>query len=248
MKTVFIYIGPGVSKRSSNQVAVTLSDFLPSKYKVKTISAKEVITTQWQKEAALFVMPGGADVPYCKSLNGLGNNKIREYVLCGGNYLGICAGAYYASSAIAFAKETPIEVIGERELKFFPGQSVGPAIAPYDYNSFAGAAVIPVIVNTVALRRKDPCYTFYNGGGYFEDAEDYQTVRTLARYSKINKAAVVACAVGKGQAVLSGVHFEYRPSAFNDSNAEELMLKNELQNNLGSIKDLTTIILKSFKL
>ena len=32
----------------------------------------------------IFVMPGGADLPYCKKLNGIGNEKIRKFIEDGG--------------------------------------------------------------------------------------------------------------------------------------------------------------------
>ena len=48
------------------------------------------------------VMPGGADRPYCAALNGEGNRRIRAFVEAGGAYLGLCAGAYYASQRVEF--------------------------------------------------------------------------------------------------------------------------------------------------
>ncbi|UUZ62721.1 BPL-N domain-containing protein [Polaromonas sp. P1-6] len=53
-------------------------------------------------DAVLFVMPGGADLPFCQALNGAPNERIRRFVEEGGAYLGICAGAYYACREIAF--------------------------------------------------------------------------------------------------------------------------------------------------
>ena len=54
-----------------------------------------------------------------------GNERIREYVSKGGKYLGICAGGYYASSYVEFEKSTTLEVLGDRELSFFPGKAIG---------------------------------------------------------------------------------------------------------------------------
>jgi glutamine amidotransferase-like uncharacterized protein len=51
-----------------------------------------------------------------------------EFVeLAGGSYLGLCAGAYYGSSRVVFEPGTPLEVIGDRELAFFPGIARGAA-------------------------------------------------------------------------------------------------------------------------
>jgi glutamine amidotransferase-like uncharacterized protein len=44
-----------------------------------------------------------------------------EFVQSGGAYLGLCAGAYYATARVVFEPGTPMEVVGDRELAFFPG-------------------------------------------------------------------------------------------------------------------------------
>lgn len=104
---------------------------------------KELLAEGWQAECLALVMPGGADLPYCRRLNGRGNEIIRGmknhlqhsesihacgaatqkaemslvmqwhksmrvlsgsgYVEGGGAYIGLCAGAYYASSYVEFA-------------------------------------------------------------------------------------------------------------------------------------------------
>lgn len=124
---------------------------------VVTLDTGELLAGGWQPGCLLLVMPGGADLPYCKHLNGRGNMLIRgaapcvgahtpseaagclvehvraarcpgccapsrchahidflarlpppvpprpaEYVEAGGSYLGLCAGAYYASARVEF--------------------------------------------------------------------------------------------------------------------------------------------------
>lgn len=49
---------------------------LPQPYKVVTIAASELLAGGWQRSCALLVMPGGADLPYAKHLNGKGNALI----------------------------------------------------------------------------------------------------------------------------------------------------------------------------
>jgi hypothetical protein len=44
---------------------------------VDTISTSQLLDGSWVKHAALLVMPGGADLPYCKHLNGRGNSIIK---------------------------------------------------------------------------------------------------------------------------------------------------------------------------
>ena len=85
--------------------------FLKDSFHIKTISAKELKLGLWTEDAALFIMPGGADIPYTRKLNGKGNQIIKNYLANGGKYLGICAGSYYGSSSIEFAAGTKTEVI-----------------------------------------------------------------------------------------------------------------------------------------
>ena len=76
----------------------------------------------------LFVMPGGADLPFCAALNGAPNQRIRQFVERGGAYLGICAGAYYACRKIAFHAGTEGAICGPRELGFLDAlATTGPA-------------------------------------------------------------------------------------------------------------------------
>lgn len=50
-----------------------------------------------------------------------------EFVHAGGRYLGLCAGAYYGCARVVFEPGTPLEVVGDRELAFFPGIARGAA-------------------------------------------------------------------------------------------------------------------------
>lgn len=153
-------------------------------------------------------MPGGADLPYCEKLNNKGNEKIISYVRNGGSYLGICAGAYYGSHTIEFAEGTPMEIIGERELGFFPGLAIGPVLATYDYQSNSG--VRAAIISQDNLPNIN---VYYNGGGYFSHPEQFDNVRIVSSYASeiAPRAAVIMSNIGKGRAILSGVHFEYDP-------------------------------------
>jgi len=153
-------------------------------------------------------MPGGADLPYCQYLNGQGNQKIADFVAKGGGYLGICAGAYYAGNFVEFAEGTEMEVVGARELSFFPGIVRGPMLAPYDYatNSGCRAAKVKWCGDATFYT------TYFNGGGYFVDAGRNPNVTVLANYCEGNDLpAIIECKVRSGKAILSGVHIEYDP-------------------------------------
>lgn len=150
-------------------------------------------------DVRLFVMPGGADLYYCEKLNGAGNDAIRQYVESGGRYLGICAGAYYACHDIEWAKGTGQDICGPRELAFYEGTATGPLyhlMQDID-GSWLGAADIVYDGAATAVS--------YAAGPYFSEPADNTAV--LARYST-GEPAIIELAVGKGRAILSGLHIE----------------------------------------
>lgn len=208
--TIYIYQDEGVSDESLAQTFSTFKNQL-KKYAVKTINAQKIKEGHWSKNAVLFVLPGGADLPYVKKLNGEGNKKIQEYVKNGGAFLGICAGGYYGSAYVEFDKNGPLEVLGPRELGFFQGKAIGPILAPYDYKTqrSSRAAKIHTILDTVPNT-----VVFYNGGGYFKHAEQAPNTKIIATYEN-HLPAIILIHYGRGKVLLSGVHIEYNPSQLN---------------------------------
>ena len=169
-------------------------------------------------------MPGGADLPYCRTLNGEGNRRISQFVERGGAYLGFCAGGYYASKRCEFeVGNKKMEVIGERELGFFPGICRGLAFPGFVYHSEKGARAVELKVNKASLATGSipevfKCY--YNGGGVFVDAPKHADhgVEVLASFTETlnvdpgqGTAAVIYCKVGEGSAILTSPHPEYSP-------------------------------------
>ena len=72
-------------------------------------------------DVALLAIGGGYDLGLIKALGQPGITNIQDFVHAGGSYLGICSGAYFACDRIEFDKGGPQEVLGDRKLKFFPG-------------------------------------------------------------------------------------------------------------------------------
>ena len=167
-------------------------------------------------------MPGGADLGYCRTLNGEGNRRIAQFVERGGAYFGFCAGAYYASQRCEFeVGNRKLEVIGDRELAFYPGTSRGCAFPGFVYHSEEGARDAELKVDKAILTEgavPEVFRSYYNGGGVFVDAPKFKDkgVDILASYTQNisvdpgeGTAAVVYCKVGDGAAILTGPHPEY---------------------------------------
>lgn len=153
----------------------------------------------WIKNTALFVLPGGADLPYVHELFGAGTDNLKRFVRQGRKLIAICAGQYFCADYIDF-KSANLNVSGERFLKFFPGKIVGPAFP-----------TLPRFVNVCTADAKFSIR--YNGGGRFINPEKYDCVNVVATYDD-GDAAIVECCIGEsgGQAIISGVHFE-KPDA-----------------------------------
>lgn len=170
-------------------------------------SAEAIIDGRVLGMADLFVMPGGADLPYCKKLNGAGNENIRNYVEEGGTYLGICAGAYYACRAIEFHRGRSDEICGTRELAFTDGVAYGslPEIAPHYDLSLKSAAAANIILSDGSSMP-----AFYHGGPSFRLRSD--TI-IHASYADIagTPPAIIEESFGEGRVLLTGVHLEVSP-------------------------------------
>lgn len=214
-------LGTGATSESVRHCIFSLRQLLSPNYAVIPISENVILKEPWAPTCALLVFPGGADLGYCRVLNGEGNRRIADYVRRGGSYLGFCAGGYYGSRRCEFEEGNgPLEVIGSRELRFFPGTCRGAAFKGFDYQSEKGARAVTLKVERGVLGEHAPSETtsYFNGGGVFVDAKSFggRKVEVLATFEDDidvdggdGKAAVVLCSVGNGKAMLSGPHPEY---------------------------------------
>lgn len=193
-------------------------------YVVIPVTGDIIIKEPWISSCALLVFPGGADIGYCRTLNGEGNRRISRYVNAGGSYLGFCAGGYYGCAQCEFEVDDPkMAVVGERELGFYPGTCRGLAFEGFVYSSEAGARAADLKIHMDAFADvkeglKETFKSYYNGGGVFVDAKKLEGrgVEVLASYTEDlhvdageGAAAVVYRKIGEGHAVLTGPHPEY---------------------------------------
>lgn len=243
MSNVLIYSGPGVSASALSHTLKSLRTLLPS-YDVQCINAQSLAVDPWIQSTSLLVIPGGRDLPYVDQLSrthrlqnattsSRADARIRQYIEeHGGSFVGICAGAYYASSTCEFERgDRVMQVVGDRPaLQFYPGTCSGTAYPGFVYESDQGARLIDVAMEGQNEGEKQ-WTTYYNGGGAFINAEQFkqQGVEILGRYvsdqnasnasSDIQQhrlkpeyegqAAIVFCRKGKGQAILYGTHPEF---------------------------------------
>jgi biotin--protein ligase len=214
--------GNGTTVASVRHCLFSLRRLLAPHYAVIPVTADMLVKEPWTATCALLVVPGGADLGYCAALDGTGNRRIEQFVRRGGAFLGFCAGGYYGCRRCEFeVGNPPLEVIGNRELGFFPGTCRGGAFPGFVYHSEDGARAAELRVHRDALgagSAPDAFRSYYNGGGVFVDAPRFADngVEVLASYAdELNvdpgegAAAVVYCRICDGAAVLTGPHPEY---------------------------------------
>ncbi|KAI0014873.1 class II aaRS and biotin synthetase [Xylariomycetidae sp. FL0641] len=219
---VLVYTGAGSTVESVKHAIYSLRRLLSPNYAVIPITDTVLLKEPWTQSCALVVFPGGADLGYCRVLNGKGNAIISQYVRAGGAYLGFCAGAYYGCKQCEFeVGDKVLEVVGPRELAFFPGTCRGGAFKGFQYNSEKGARAIRVQVKKDAFKGAgtvpEVFTSYYNGGGTFVSSEEpSDNVEVVASYADeldvdggSEKSAVVYCKIGEGAALLTGPHPEF---------------------------------------
>jgi biotin--protein ligase len=229
-KLIYIYKDEGVGLVNASYLWSELKKAgYDQSHELRWIKKNDLLIEGWENHTAALVMPGGRDVPYHELLKGIPNARIKSFVMNGGTYLGICAGAYYGCSSLEFDLGHPLEVKDKRELKFFPGVAYGPAYGggTFCYTSSSGARIAKLKMQDQSILA-----SYYNGGCYFADASDYKNVKVVARYLDIPEepAAIVQCQVGKGVAILSGVHPEVSANGPHSADPFFLKLKPALAN------------------
>jgi len=231
-KYVRVYSGKGAGERSLASALASLKDELDPSVEVCSMGSEEAVRGGWEASTLAIVFPGGADLPYKAALDGEGNARIAAFVRNGGAYIGLCAGAYYASAYVDFERGNDVlEVLGERELAFFPGRARGSVAPGFQYDGEGGAIATSVAYRSAKVveeageeegeEKGEDAFdavgvAYLNGGPVFEtrggaDAAELAGVEVLARYPPDlgrGGAAAVRVGVGRGAAVLCGCHPE----------------------------------------
>jgi glutamine amidotransferase-like uncharacterized protein len=150
-------------------------------------------------------LPGGWSGDYEERIAARGMEHIRRFVRGGGRFVGICAGAFFASSLIVWEGETFDYPTG-----LFAGQAVGPLaeIAPWPQCAMTGLHLEPR--HPINARLASPRRQLYYGGPIFV-AGQVQAMDIVATYAANGEPAAITCRYGQGRVFLTGLHFETGP-------------------------------------
>lgn len=245
MSTILIYNDEGVSLDSFSSIKKAITCYcnaLPNNNGLLK-EIKEVDSTflkeevDWESRSELLVIPGGRDLPYLAMLGPIGMGRIRRFVkICGGKYLGICAGAYFGSDNIYFGHSfevhhtTTTSITGDR-LSLAPYKAIGP-INPgeFEYSSENGAKKIEIKTPIGAIK------SYYNGGPFFRaidnrcctSSDDSLEWEEISRYSIIDEISSIGGrdkgSGGALQVLLLGTHFEFEIGGSEEKKLFSLLL------------------------
>ena len=163
------------------------------------------------EDTLALVLPGiiGNNSPYNDQLDFETHKAIRDYVENGGVYVGICAGAYYASNRITYHPPwMSQEKTRKPGLDLFNGAAKGPIsfLAKQSVEEGPNDCMVTTIsFNTASGARKVTGTAYGNGPMYFPD--DSADLEVIARYEDVpgKPIAIAARKVGKGLALFVGV-------------------------------------------
>lgn len=201
----------------------------------KVIYERDILNGSLNKGAFhTLVMPGGKSWIYIENLGDKGAQEILKFVNAGGNYLGICAGAFYATSHRQGPNPTPV---------------------PYGIGLLTGIAFDGTALKTPPFKGGMLDFQFFLtgfnksyrilllGGSSFQITPEEMKIKKIQIYSQFapNFPAMVAFDFGKGKVFLSGPHLEVEESQsilglwYRDPDSEwpilEAMFANHFKNN-----------------
>ena len=152
----------------------------------------------------ILYMTGGWAVPYNRDLRNGGLAKIRNFVVQGGGFIGVCAGAFFAADYIYWEGKRY-----EYPLNLFPGSAKGPIteIAPWPRFKLCR---INLSNTPHPITKGEPASleSLYYGGPWFDTPQGFKGA-ILAYYDFNHRPVMLAYEYGQGRVFLTGVHTEF---------------------------------------
>jgi len=177
----------------------------------KRVYAKDLNTLNNFDDAKAICFPGGYAYDYKIALSYKSIEMLRDYVASGGSYIGICAGAFFASSSVVWEG---IEY--SYPLGLFKGKAIGSIheIAPWDNYNMTKIAINPS--NPIVGSSNSDLSVLYYGGPYLVGTQTkFDTIAVWSEYN--DKNAIINFNFQNGKVLLIGPHLEIETSSDRDS-------------------------------
>ena len=183
------------------------------------VSASTINNIEIKNYYSAIYFPGGNPDYYRFDINANGIRHIKNLILNNGAYIGMCAGADFASDKLIW-KGTVIDY----PLDLFMGESVGPMDQLAVWPNYAMTNLTMNLQDEINQFEPSHESMLYWGGGYFKAyaGTNMDVVATYDGY--YNKPAIIKFRYGTGRVLLIGTHPEIEEDSTNDgvNVAEEL--------------------------
>lgn len=167
------------------------------------IFAADLNSDNWEKETDAIIFPGGYSYNYQLAISLDAIDQIRAYVANGGSYIGICAGAYFATKTVEWEGGSY-----PYELGLFDGIATGSLdyIAPWPEFTMTNLTLDKT--NPINTDSQENLTVLYYGGPIFTPNPGVE-VSTLATWNEANNtAAIINFEYNNGRVLLLGPHLE----------------------------------------
>lgn len=222
MTNTIVYAG-----RGSSHSWTWLADLFESNgvLNVRFLDSQEFISSLASGSVSVAIVSGGDGFAIADALRGQGFRNLGEFILKGGMFVGICAGAYlplpssvepFSGFNISTTKIENVRCEARRGSVYSPREAV-----PYGNCSIVHPIRGPIEITDGS--RKSIVAPLYGGPVFKEPKEDavimryksftpdteFQLDRAMAEAMVINKPAVIRVIHGNGSLVLFGPHLEH---------------------------------------
>jgi len=197
---VGIYAGYGADTSSYRMLNLLFTDF---GFDAEFLIAENLNSLYELFKFDFIVFPGGRADHMISGLSVKQINLIRDYVANGGSYMGVCAGAYFASNYTVWHGIEYGDDAGY-VLDLYSGKAVGPIKEIGDYDT--ELIYNPQHPTNVTWYDGEVFNVTYWGGPYFTPVND---VTVIAEYNKVHKPAAIKFQYKSGRVLLFGFHPEF---------------------------------------
>lgn len=186
----------------------------------RMITAAEILQGELRREHfRVLVMPGGESWQYIDELGQRGAQAIRTFVGSGGGYVGICAGAFYATS-----HREGGGVVGRYGIGLLQGVAFDGTARDAPSFREGSMAFRATTSEAVSFAYQRDYHWLMLGGPSFRytarEAERKQ-IRVLVRIPAIQEPAMLLFQYGLGRVFLSAPHIEVDPSTVDSLSIED---------------------------
>jgi biotin--protein ligase len=205
---VLVYEDEGVNQASADALVAQMQYLLDPSISVLKVDSFYLNNHSWEKKTICLCMGGGKCGEWEKSLGESGMKKIHDYVVNGGTYIGLCAGAYFASAESLFKLNGQL-IEKKRPVALSPFRAEGPIFQTDDYLSVSAAKTVQVAFHIEGAMLEG--YVYYQGGCSFIIDQEQSIAKAAAHLKTHDSEHVVAVYgdCGKGRFYLCGLHPEF---------------------------------------